>query len=90
MRPARHSNSSAADTTAWLLGSIIVVLAVVDLIVWATLWNVPNPASKFLLQPAAAERHTGMAVALRRSDARLHPALLAGEIAQPPRTPRAQ
>jgi hypothetical protein len=41
-----------ADVTGWLLGGTIVVLAVLDLMIWATLWNVPNPASRFLW-PAA-------------------------------------
>ena len=34
------------DTTAWVLGTIIVLLATLDLLVWATLNNVPNPVAK--------------------------------------------
>jgi len=37
-----------ADTTAWILGATIVVLATIDLLVWASLNNVPNPISKIL------------------------------------------
>jgi len=36
------------DATGWILGTIIVVLATVDLLVWASLNNVPNPISKAL------------------------------------------
>jgi len=42
----------AADATGWLLGATIVVLAVLDLMIWATLWNVPNPVS-LVLHPQA-------------------------------------
>jgi hypothetical protein len=53
MTSVRHKRRpDAADVTAWLLGATIVVLAVLDLMIWATLWNVPNPVSK-LLEPAA-------------------------------------
>ena len=34
------------DATAWVLGTIIVLLATLDLLVWATLNNVPNPIAK--------------------------------------------
>ncbi|MGN6570253.1 MAG: hypothetical protein ACTHLO_02440 [Pseudolabrys sp.] len=51
MQHTKHRNA-AADTTGWLLGTIIVVLAVLDLLIWATLWNVPNPASKWLTPQA--------------------------------------
>ena len=37
-----------ADTTGWILGATIVVLATIDLLVWASLNNVPNPISKIL------------------------------------------
>src|SRR5690348_4904804 len=53
MQHTKHRNA-AADTTGWLLGTIIVVLAVLDLLIWATLWNVPNPVSKWLLPQAVA------------------------------------
>ena len=53
MASARHQRRpDAADVTGWLLGATIVVLAVLDLMIWATLWNVPNPISK-LLEPQA-------------------------------------
>ena len=52
MQHTKHRNA-AADTTGWLLGTIIVVLAVLDLLIWATLWNVPNPVSKWLAPQAA-------------------------------------
>lgn len=49
MATVRHRRKpDAADLTGWLLGATIVVLAVLDLMIWATLWNVPNPISKFL------------------------------------------
>jgi hypothetical protein len=54
MASIRHKRRpDAADVTGWLLGATIVVLAVLDLMIWATLWNVPNPVSKFL-QPDAS------------------------------------
>jgi hypothetical protein len=34
------------DTTGWVLGTIIVLLATLDLLVWASLSGVPNPISK--------------------------------------------
>jgi hypothetical protein len=49
MASVRHKRRpDAADVTGWLLGATIVVLAVLDLMIWATLWNVSNPISKFL------------------------------------------
>jgi len=57
MNHDRHRNRRGGlDPLGWLLGTTIVVLAVVDLLIWATLWNVPNPVSKLLLPPAAADR----------------------------------
>jgi hypothetical protein len=47
MASVRHKRRpDAADVTGWLLGATIVVLAVLDLMIWATVWNVPM--SKFL------------------------------------------
>lgn len=49
------------DVTACVLGSTIVVLATLDLLVWASMRNVPNPISKFIgeqlswMSPAAAK-----------------------------------
>ena len=49
MASIRHKRGRhAGDITGWLLGATVVLLAVLDLMIWATLWNVPNPASKFL------------------------------------------
>lgn len=49
MTTVRHRRRrDAADLIGWLLGATIVVLAVLDLMmIWSTLWNVPNPISKF-------------------------------------------
>jgi hypothetical protein len=48
MASVRHKRRpDAADVTGWLLGVTIVVLVVLDLMIWATLWNVPNPMSKY-------------------------------------------
>jgi hypothetical protein len=41
------------DITAWVLGTMIVVLATVDLLVWASMSNVPNPISKFVTEHAS-------------------------------------
>ncbi len=38
------------DVTACVLSAIIVVLATLDLLVWASMRNVPNPISKFVGQ----------------------------------------
>lgn len=57
MKHDRHRNlRGGLDPLGWLLGTTIVVLAVLDLLIWATLWNVPNPVSKLLLPPASADR----------------------------------
>ncbi len=49
MASVRHKHRpDAADVTGWLLGATIVALAILDLMIWATLWNVPNPISKSL------------------------------------------
>jgi hypothetical protein len=53
MASVRQKRSpDGTDVTGWLLGATIVVLAVLDLMIWATLWDVPSPISKFL-QPEA-------------------------------------
>lgn len=44
----RKRNRKQRDVTGWVLGATIVVLATADLIVWAALWNVPNPISRLL------------------------------------------
>ena len=44
----RNRHRTERDLTGWVLGAAILVLATVDLFVWATLWNVPNPVSKLL------------------------------------------
>lgn len=43
----------AADVTVYLLGATIVVLTVLDLMIWAALWNVPNPISN-VFEPQSA------------------------------------
>ncbi|HZD90952.1 MAG TPA: hypothetical protein VE224_12695 [Pseudolabrys sp.] len=40
-----------ADRKSWIFGGIVAVLALLDLFVWASLWNVPNPISVALLGP---------------------------------------
>lgn len=50
----KHKVGWTIDAAAWLLGTAMVVLAVLDVLVWAPLWNVPNPASRLLL-PAALQ-----------------------------------
>lgn len=58
MSSVRHKRRpDAADVTGWLLGATIVVLAVLDLMIWATLWNVPNPIAKFV-EPQAVSAAT--------------------------------
>jgi len=76
MQPNRHRNA-AADVTGWLLGSIIVVLAVLDLLIWATLWNVPNPGSKWLT-PQATVRDAPQAAVSFAPGGAVEPALLTG------------
>jgi len=68
---------AAADTTGWLLGTIIVVLAVLDLLIWATLWNVPNPVSKWLAPQALGSR-PAMPVSFAGRDEEAQPAVLRG------------
>jgi len=41
------------DLTGWFLAGIIVVLTVLDLYVWALVWNVPNPVAELLGTKAA-------------------------------------
>ena len=38
----RNRHRTERDLTGWVLGAAILVLATVDLFVWATLWNVPK------------------------------------------------
>jgi hypothetical protein len=38
-----------ADIVSWVLGTVIVLLALFNIFVWATLWADPNPISKWLL-----------------------------------------
>ena len=94
MQHTKHRNA-AADTTGWLLGTIIVVLAVLDLLLWATLWNVPNPVSKWLAPQAALRRSSPPAAASRSlvpvqfsgKDGQALPAMLTGA---PRRLPRSR
>ena len=48
VRKQKHKPKRTTDATAWILGTTIVVLATLDLLVWATLHNAPNPISKAL------------------------------------------
>ena len=59
----KHEHKS--DVTAWVLGMTIVLLASLDLVVWASMRNVPNPISKFIGEHAdwistPAVRHTSL------------------------------
>lgn len=49
----RRKRARTMDATAWILGCTIVVLATLDLLVWASLHNVPNPLSKFVAEYSA-------------------------------------
>ena len=58
------------DVTAWVLGMTIVLLASLDLVVWASMRNVPNPISKFITEQAGwigapAVRHASTGHAAR-------------------------
>lgn len=44
----KRKRERAVDVTAWVLGTIIVLLATLDLLVWSTMRNAPNPISKFV------------------------------------------
>ena len=44
----KRKRERTVDATAWILGTTIVVLATADLLLWASLHNVPNPISKAL------------------------------------------
>ena len=89
MQPIRHRNGrAAADTTGWLLGTIIVVLSVLDLMIWATLWNVPNPVSKMLVPQAEKSRPADTAAVT--SELPAEPAVFTGRALKalpPSRTP---
>jgi hypothetical protein len=43
------------DTTVWVLGTIVVLLATLDLLVWASLNSVPNPISKVFADYSQAQ-----------------------------------
>ena len=45
IRQQKRDQDQSADATTWILAAIIVVLATVDLLVWASL-SAPNPVSK--------------------------------------------
>jgi hypothetical protein len=49
----KRRRARKVDVTAWVLGTIIVVLATLDLLVWASMRNVPNPISKFVTEHAS-------------------------------------
>ena len=48
----KRKRERKVDITAWVLGTTIVVLATLDLLVWASMRNVPNPISKFVTEQA--------------------------------------
>ena len=52
LRPKRKRERTI-DVTAYVLGTLIVLLASLDLLVWASMRNVPNPISKFITEQAA-------------------------------------
>ena len=52
LRPKRKREHTV-DVTAWVLGTIIVLLATLDLLVWATMRDAPNPISKFITEQAS-------------------------------------
>lgn len=47
-----NSRRKTIDAAAWLLGTTMVILGVLDLLIWAPLWNLPNPMSRVLLPVA--------------------------------------
>lgn len=49
----KRKRERAADATSWVLGTIIVLLATLDLMVWATMRHTPNPISKFVSAQAS-------------------------------------
>lgn len=49
----RKRRQKSRDIAGWVLGSTILVLATLDVFVWATVWNVPNPISKLLVSQSA-------------------------------------
>jgi len=50
----KRKRERSVDVTAWVLGTTIVVLATLDLLVWASMRNVPNPISKFVTEHASS------------------------------------
>ena len=48
----KHKVGWTIDAAAWLLGTTMVILGVLDLLIWAPLWNLPNPMSRVLLPVA--------------------------------------
>lgn len=79
MLNTKHKRRASADVTGWLLGTIIVVLAVLDLLIWATLWNVPNPISKVLAPQAAARPAAEAASPFANKNGEAQPAMLKGD-----------
>lgn len=49
----RNRPRKELDLTSWFLGGTILALALLDLCIWASLWNVPNPVSELLGTEAA-------------------------------------
>jgi hypothetical protein len=44
---------NSADIVGWILGVVILLLALLDIFVLITLWGDPNPISKWLLGVAS-------------------------------------
>lgn len=55
MSNVKRGRGQRADRSRWVFGGIIAVLALTDLFIWATLWNVPNPVSALLVGPPPAQ-----------------------------------
>jgi hypothetical protein len=49
----KRKRERTVDVTAWVLCTTIVILATLDLLVWASMRNVPNPISKFIAEQAS-------------------------------------
>jgi hypothetical protein len=53
MSSLKPKRKRTIDVTACALGATIVLLATLDLVVWASMRNVPNPISKFITEQMA-------------------------------------
>jgi hypothetical protein len=74
MSSPRQKQKRNIDATAVILGSTIVVLATIDLLVWASLRNGPNPFTRMIAEythASAPTKHVGAgsSASLTRSNA---------------------